>query len=101
MRSERVVVRVVVLEGKAPAVQMKQFTHLSVLKSLVLVRCGTHPACLGCTRPPDEPLSFRTVWVLRLAVGMLHTFFGWAKESIHSVCNSLVNLHAGSCLSGS
>ena len=100
MRSERVVVRVVVLEGKAPAVQMKQFIHLSVLKSPVLVRCGTHPACLGCTRPPDEPLSFRTVWVLRLAVDMLHTF--WVgEESSHSVCNSLVNLHAGSCPSGS
>ena len=80
MRSERVVVRVVVLEGKAPAVQMKQFIHLSVLKSPVLVRCGTHPACLGCTRPPDEPLSFRTVWVLRLAVDMLHTF--WVGERI-------------------
>ena len=100
MRSERVVVRVVVLEGKAPAVQMKQFIHLSVLKSPVLVRCGTHPACLGCTRPPDEPLSFRTVWVLRLAVGMLHTF--WVGERIKLQCLQLIgNLHAGSCPSGS
>ena len=32
MRSERVVVRVVVLEGKAPAVQMDQLTHLSAIK---------------------------------------------------------------------
>ena len=74
MRSERVIVQVVVLEGKAPAVQMKLFTHLSVLNSPVLVQCGTPPACLGRTRPPDEPLSFRFVWVLRLAVGMLHIF---------------------------
>ena len=81
MRSERVVVRVVVLEGKAPAVQMKQFTHLSVLKSPVLVRCGTHPACLGCTRPPDEPLSFRTVCLgVTLGGGHAAYFLGGRKN---------------------
>ena len=88
MRSERVVVPVVVLEGKGPAVQMKQFTHLSVLKAPVLVWCGTHPACLGRTRLPDEPLSFCTVWVLRLAVGMLHIF--WVGEGIKPQCAQLI-----------
>ena len=38
MRSERVVVRVVVLEGKASAAQMKQFTHLTAIKTPILVR---------------------------------------------------------------
>ena len=51
MRSERVVARVVVLEGKASAVQMKRFTHFSVSQTPVQVWCGTHPACLGFLGP--------------------------------------------------
>ena len=49
MRSERVVVRVVVLEGKASAVQMKQFTHLTAIKTPILVRVPRQRGVLQTT----------------------------------------------------
>ena len=49
MRSERVVVRVVVLEGTASAVQMHQFTHFSVIKPQTLELVPRHGHVLQTT----------------------------------------------------
>ena len=46
MRSERVVVRVVVLEGKAPAVQMDQLTHLSAIKKTPVLQDTLIEVCM-------------------------------------------------------